>query len=111
MTYTVVHNASQERYEIHIGEEVAGFTEAHPQDDGPPLAGASVPAGGAPTVLFNHTIVFDAFEGQGLASKLVAGAFDDLRERGLKAVVTCPYILAWLPKHPDYQDLVVEVAE
>lgn len=90
--YTVVHNASQERYEIHIGDEVAGFTEAHPQEDG--------------TLRFNHTKVFDAFEGQGLASKLVAGAFDDLREDGRKAVVTCPYILGWLPKHPDYQDVV-----
>ena len=92
--HTVVHNASQERYEIHIGDETAGFTEAHPADDG--------------TVAFNHTVVFDAFEGQGLASKLVAGAFDDLRERGLKAKVTCPYILGWLPKHPEYQDLVAE---
>lgn len=92
--HTVVHNASQERYEIHIGDETAGFTEAHPSGDG--------------TVAFNHTVVFDAFEGQGLASKLVAGAFDDLRERGVKAKVTCPYILGWLPKHPEYQDLVAE---
>jgi predicted GNAT family acetyltransferase len=91
MNYTVVHNASQERYEIHVGGEVAGFTEAHQQEDG--------------AILFNHTVVFDAFEGRGLASKLVAGAFDDLRKRGLKAVVTCPYILSWLPKHPDYEDV------
>ena len=97
MTHTVVHNASQERYEIHVGGEVAGFTEAHPHGDG--------------TVLFNHTIVFDAFEGQGLASQLVAGAFDDMRERGLKAVVTCPYILGWLPKHPEYQDVVASTGE
>jgi predicted GNAT family acetyltransferase len=91
MNYTVVQNASQERYEIHVGDETAGFTEAHVQEDG--------------TVLFNHTVVFDAFEGQGLASKLVAGAFDDLREDGRNAVVTCPYILAWLPKHPEYEDV------
>ena len=92
--HTVVNNASQERYEIHIGDETAGFTEAHPRDDG--------------TVMFNHTVVFDAFEGQGVASKLVTGAFDDLRERGLRARVTCPYILGWLSKHPEYQDLVAE---
>jgi len=89
---SVVHNASQERYEIHVGDEVAGFTEAHPQQDG--------------VVLFPHTIVFDAFEGQGLASRLVAGAMDVMRARGLKVRVTCPYILGWLPKHPEYQDLV-----
>lgn len=91
---TIVTNASQERYEIHLGDEIAGFTEAHPRDDG--------------TVLFNHTLVYDAFEGQGMAGRLVAGAFDDLRERGLRAKVTCPYILGWLPKHPEYQDVVAD---
>lgn len=88
----VVRNASQERYEIHVGDELAGFTEAHPQADD--------------AVLFNHTVVFEAFKGQGLAGKLVAGAFDDLRLHGLTAKVTCPYILGWLPKHPEYQDVV-----
>jgi predicted GNAT family acetyltransferase len=92
MKTTVIHNASAERYEIHVGEERAGFTEAHPLEDG--------------TVLFPHTEVDSSFEGQGLASKLVAGALDDIRERGLRIQVTCPYILAWLPKHPEYQDLV-----
>jgi hypothetical protein len=92
MKPTVVHNASAEQYEIHVGDERAGFTEAHPQDDG--------------TVLFPHTKIDAAFEGQGLASTLVAGALDDIRDRGLKVVVTCPYILGWLPKHPEYEDLL-----
>jgi predicted GNAT family acetyltransferase len=88
----VSHNADAERYEITVDGEFAGFTEAHPLADG--------------TILFPHTIVEPAFEGQGLASKLVTGALDDIRARGLHVHVTCPYILGWLPKHPDYQDLV-----
>jgi len=92
MNARVVHNASAERYEIHVGDERAGFTEARPLEDG--------------TVLFPHTEIDSAFEGQGLASTLVAGALDDIRARGLRIRVTCPYILAWLPKHPEYQDLV-----
>ena len=102
----VIHNAAAERYEIHVDGEFAGLTEAHPLDDRPPLDGSSVPAGGAPTVLFPHTIIEPAFEGQGLASKLVAGALDDIRARGLRVHVTCPYILGWLPKHPEYHDLL-----
>jgi predicted GNAT family acetyltransferase len=90
----VAHNAEAERYEIRVDGELAGFTEAHPLD--------------AHTVLFPHTIVDPAFEGQGLASKLVTGAFDDIRQRGLKIVPTCPYILGWLPKHPEYHDLLAE---
>ena len=108
MTIEVTHNAAAERYEITVDGAFAGFTEAHPQQD-PPLDGASVPAGGAPsTVLFPHTVIESAFEGQGLAGKLVAGAFDDIRARGLKVVPTCPYILGWLPKHPDYHDVLAE---
>jgi predicted GNAT family acetyltransferase len=91
MTEEVLFNASAERYEIRVGDELAGFTEAHPRPDG--------------TVLFPHTQIAPAFEGKGLASKLVQGAFDDIRERGLRAKVTCPYILGWLPKHPEYQGL------
>lgn len=92
MTEEVLFNASAERYEIRVGDELAGFTEAHPRPDG--------------TVLFPHTQIAPAFEGKGLASKLVQGAFDDIRERGLRATVTCPYILGWLAKHPEYQGLV-----
>lgn len=94
MSVEVTHNAAAERYEIHVDGELAGFTEAHPLDAG--------------TVLFPHTIIDSAFEGQGLASKLVTGAFDDIRRRGLKILPTCPYILGWLPKHPEYHDLLVE---
>lgn len=89
----VLFNASAEQYEIRVGDELAGFTEAHPTDD-------------PGVILFPHTKIAAAFEGQGLASKLVQGALDDIRERDLKIRPTCPYILGWLPKHPEYQDLV-----
>lgn len=96
MNPEVLHNASAQRYEIRVGGELAGFTEAHPLDDG--------------TVLFPHTEIAPAFEGQGLASKLVQGALDDIRERGLRIKVTCPYILGWLTKHPEYEGLVASPA-
>ena len=64
----VVHIPENSRYEIHVDGEVAGFTEAKERDDG--------------VVLFSHTVVDDEYEGQGLASQLVAGALDDIRRRG-----------------------------
>jgi predicted GNAT family acetyltransferase len=93
MNSDVLFNASAEQYEIRVGDELAGFTEARPTDD-------------PGVILFPHTKIVPAFEGQGMASKLVQGAFDDIRERGLRITVTCPYILGWLPKHPEYEDLV-----
>ncbi|HNA99439.1 MAG TPA: GNAT family N-acetyltransferase [Marmoricola sp.] len=53
-----------------------------------------------------HTIVPEEYAGQGIASALVRGVLDDLRERGLRAVPQCPFIASWIEKHPDYQDLV-----
>jgi predicted GNAT family acetyltransferase len=57
-------------------------------------------------VHFPHTVIDDAYEGQGLASKLVKAALDDVRESGLMIHVTCTYIKGWLGKHPEYVDLV-----
>jgi uncharacterized protein len=92
----VVHIPEAERYEIHVDGEVAGFTEAHPRDDG--------------VVVFPHTVIDDAYEGQGLGLTLVTGALDDIRRRGLRIVVTCPYVRHFLRNHPEYRDLVAEAA-
>ena len=47
------------------------------------------------------------FEGQGLGARLARFALDDARERGLRVVPLCPFIAAFVKRHPEYQDLVV----
>jgi predicted GNAT family acetyltransferase len=54
-----------------------------------------------------HTEVSPALEGHGLASRLVAGALDDIRARGLHVVPICPFVRAYIQRHPDYDNLVV----
>ena len=92
----VVHIPENSRYEIRVDGEVAGFTEAKERDDG--------------NVLFPHTVIEDAFEGQGLGTVLVTGALDDVRRRGVKIEVTCPYIRHFLREHAEYRDLLVDSA-
>ncbi|GAA1594456.1 MULTISPECIES: GNAT family N-acetyltransferase [Kribbella] len=58
-------------------------------------------------VLF-HTGVSDAYSGQGLASQLVRAAVDDVIANGYAIVPVCPYVAAWLPKHPEYADHVTK---
>lgn len=53
-----------------------------------------------------HTEVDDAFEGQGVGSTLARAALDRSLESGLGVVVTCPFIKAWVEKHPEYADRV-----
>ncbi len=44
--------------------------------------------------------------GKGVGSKLVQGALDQVRAAGLKLIPQCPFVKAWIDKHPDYADLV-----
>ncbi len=54
-----------------------------------------------------HTETPLAARGRGLASQLVAGVLDEMRRRGLKIVPRCPFVSAYLAKHPQFGDLVV----
>ena len=91
MTNKVIHNPDENRYEIHVDGILAGFTQAFEKGD---------------VVTFPHTEVLEQFEGQGLASELVAGALDDIRVRGKLIVPTCPYVARFVDNHPDYKDLL-----
>ncbi len=58
---------------------------------------------------FDHTSVPPEHEGKGIAGRLVQFALDDVRAAGAWRVqATCPYVLRWLERHPDYADLVVD---
>jgi predicted GNAT family acetyltransferase len=49
-----------------------------------------------------HTEVDDAYEGRGLAGRLVRAVFDAARAAGQPVVPRCPYVRHWLGSHPDY---------
>jgi predicted GNAT family acetyltransferase len=53
-----------------------------------------------------HTEVPKALEGHGYAAALAAAALDDARREGIKVIPTCPYVKAYLERHPEYADLV-----
>jgi predicted GNAT family acetyltransferase len=57
-------------------------------------------------VTFTHTDVPAALSGKGVGSRLAKGALDAVRAAGLKVVAKCPFIAAYLKKHPEYDDLL-----
>jgi predicted GNAT family acetyltransferase len=57
-------------------------------------------------MLLMHTLVPKDQRGKGYAAELVQHVFEDLRERGIKAVAYCPYVIAYLEKHPEYCELI-----
>jgi len=61
-------------------------------------------AGGVMT--FTHTEVPPEARGAGIASRLIAGALEAARARGLKIAVRCAFVGAYLAKHPEFDDLL-----
>jgi predicted GNAT family acetyltransferase len=59
------------------------------------------------TLDFQHTRVPVELRGRGVADVLVRHALDDVRSRGERIVATCPYVKAFLARHPEYQSLAV----
>ena len=58
------------------------------------------------TITIPHTFVPEAFRNRGVASRLVLGALADARARGLKVVPQCPFVAAFIRRHPEFQDLL-----
>jgi predicted GNAT family acetyltransferase len=89
----VTDNPAASRYELHVGAELAGFVTYQLREHGAVIS-------------LLHTEVGPAFQGAHLATHLARFVLDDARERGRAVLPFCPYISAWIRKHPDYADLV-----
>ncbi|WP_250009896.1 GNAT family N-acetyltransferase [Actinoplanes sp. M2I2] len=83
-------NPAQHRYEITVYDELAGFAVYYLEKE---------------RIVFIHTEVVIAYEGQGLGSRLAHDSLDDVRQRGLRVVPACPFYARYIRNHPEYQDL------
>ena len=52
-----------------------------------------------------HTEVPKALEGRGIGSALVKGVLDTARLQNLKVAARCPFVKAYLERHPEYADI------
>jgi predicted GNAT family acetyltransferase len=82
---------NENRYEVHVGDELAGFVTYRRAPD---------------HIVFVHTEIFDKWEGHGLGGRLARGALDDARAAGLRVVPRCPFIAHFIEEHEEYADLV-----
>lgn len=58
------------------------------------------------TITIDHTGVPTAFEGRGIAARLVNQAVADARQQGFKIVPVCSYVVAQFRRHPEWSDLL-----
>lgn len=85
MSYTLIHNAQECKYEYHIDGHVAYITYDDQMGD----------------IHLTHTIVPDALAGKGLAKILLEAVLKQLQRDNKKAVAKCSYIVNYLDKHPE----------
>ena len=86
----VVHNEAARRFEIGIDGELA-VAEYNLVDRG---------------IILHHTLVPEAFEGKGVASRLAKAALGYAREHELRVIPTCPFMAGYIAKHPEWHDVV-----
>lgn len=95
-TVEVTRNRDENRWEAWLDGELAGFAAYHETDE---------------LIVFTHTEVDPAHEGRGVGGALARQALDEVRDEGTRKVMPlCPFIKAWIGRHPDYIPLVYGVA-
>ena len=92
----VADNPGLDRYEISVDGALAGFTTYRLRPDN--------------RIIAVHSEVFPEFEHRGLASELAREMLDDIRARGLRVVPRCPFVVRYIRDHPEYADLVSDIA-
>lgn len=88
---SVTHNAARNRYEMSTEHGLA-VAEYRQQGD---------------RLIFTHTEVPPQDEGKGFAAKVVGAALEDTHRRGLRIVPACSYVVAYVRRHPEFDDGVL----
>jgi len=90
MAEDVLDNAEEGRFELKLeGQTAYVYYELKPGK-----------------ITFMHTDVPLVMSGKGVASRLIKGALEQARARGLKVVADCPFVAGYLGKHPEFADLI-----
>jgi uncharacterized protein len=87
----VQHRKSGKRFTAYTGSGLAYISYERPDEQ---------------TIDLQHTVVPEADRGRGVGASLVEAAIRHARENGLRVIPTCPFVKAWLEKHPQHQDSV-----
>ena len=85
----VIHNAQKSRFETWIENHLSKLDYILDED----------------TIVMTHVGVFPEHRGQGVAGKLVEIALKYAEKNALRVIPMCPYVGAYIRRHPQYIDL------
>ena len=95
MPREVHDNPSRQRYELEVPGGIV-FADYRLRDG---------------ILAITHTETPRALQGQGLASKLVEGMIEDARERKLKIMPLCSFVVDYFRRHPEAHDVLADGAD
>lgn len=90
VTYKVIHNPAEQRFETGVGGLLAVAEYVHSAD----------------RIIFTHTFVPPELRGYGIAAQLARAALDWAREQKAVVVPQCSYIATYIERNPAYADLL-----
>jgi predicted GNAT family acetyltransferase len=90
MTSRVQDNSARRRYELDVDGALA-FIDYRRDGE---------------VVTMTHAEVPVSLRGGGVGSALVRGALTLARDRGDKVIPACPFVAAYVKRHPEFQDLI-----
>ena len=90
MTLAIRHEPDARRFTADVGGKTAYITyrELDPQ-----------------LLELDHTYVPHERRGGGIASQLTSRALEYAREHGFRVVPSCPFVAAYIERHPEYREL------
>ena len=91
--YQLINNKEKKRYEFQIDEHIAVIEYIKSAKS---------------EIFLTHTRVPSELEGKGIGSSLVLKVLQDIEKQGLHVVPLCPFVAAYIKRHPEWKKLVSE---
>ena len=82
----VTDNESESRFELHLNGDLAGWIDYRRSGD---------------VVALTHAEVLPELRNRGLGEQMVRDALADLEQRGLRPQAVCPFVRAYVRRHPE----------
>ena len=92
MKHTIYNNEKEQRFELETEGEKAFLEYRYLRNN----------------IALMHTFVPESLNGKGLASELAKYALEWVKIHSKKAKVYCPFVAAYLKRHPEYNNLILQ---
>jgi predicted GNAT family acetyltransferase len=89
--FAIRDNPQKRRFEADLGDGSLGIAQYELESG---------------KIIFTHTEVPPAHQGQGVGSALIRFALKSAREHGLRVIPICPFFAAYFRKHAEELDLL-----